>query len=210
MSAVEITDATVLHGPYELASLADVNSPDSKESPGVRLLVRVQDYANGADADVLLESIRDFVADGNDADGYTVNDLPEDVRDTMSEWADSCVQIYTYPMWQEFVDLCLWTEDVQGTLGYPEDGDLTKIAMLAEFLVAERLMGVLLAERAQRLLEANPATNEVVESPHGFVYRASQENGDQVDCQGCGNPLDDDLPIVNDDEDYAFHEGCKD
>lgn len=209
MSAAEITDVDLSHSVFALADLADVNSPDTQESPGATFLTRVQSSANEADADVLLEAIRDFVAQGGDAEEFDVNDL-DTLRDSMSEWADSDVQIYTYPLWQEFVDLCLWTEDVQGTLGYPEDGDLTKIAMLAQYLVAERLLGVLLAERAQRLLEANPATNEVVESPHGFVYRASQENGDQVDCQGCGNPLDDDLPIVNDDEDYAFHEGCKD
>lgn len=47
----------------------------------------------------------------------------------------------------------------------------------------------------------------IIESPSGWSYRESQENGDQVDCHGCGNPLDDDLPIVNDGDGFAYHEG---
>lgn len=50
--------------------------------------------------------------------------------------------------------------------------------------------------------------NPIIESPSAWSYRRSQENGDQVDCQECGDPLNDDLPIVNDAEGYAYHEGC--
>lgn len=50
--------------------------------------------------------------------------------------------------------------------------------------------------------------NEVIESPSGWSFRESQENGDRVDCRECGDPLDDDYPIVNDEEGYALHEGC--
>lgn len=48
----------------------------------------------------------------------------------------------------------------------------------------------------------------IIESPSGWSFRNNQENGDQVDCWNCGNPLDDDYPIVNDEQGYAYHEGC--
>jgi hypothetical protein len=66
-------------------------------------------------------------------------------------------------------------------------------------------------ERLRYLLrdpDEAPQDDAVVESPSGWSFRSSQENGDQVDCMGCGNALNDDLPIVNDDEGYAYHEGC--
>lgn len=52
------------------------------------------------------------------------------------------------------------------------------------------------------------ASDPVVESPSGWSFRESQENGDQVDCRECGDPLDDGYPIVNDAEGYAYHAGC--
>lgn len=48
----------------------------------------------------------------------------------------------------------------------------------------------------------------MIHSPSGWSYREEQENGDQVDCWSCGNPLDDDYPIVNDREGYAYHPNC--
>lgn len=51
--------------------------------------------------------------------------------------------------------------------------------------------------------------NPVIESPSGWSYRESQENGDEVDCQSCGNSLDDDLPISNDESGYAHHVACR-
>jgi hypothetical protein len=50
--------------------------------------------------------------------------------------------------------------------------------------------------------------DEVIESPSGWSFRASQENGDEVDCAACGDALNDDHPIVNDAEGYAYHEDC--
>lgn len=48
----------------------------------------------------------------------------------------------------------------------------------------------------------------VIDSPSGWTYRGSQENGDNVDCRRCGNPLDDNYEIVNDPDQYAYHEAC--
>ena len=54
------------------------------------------------------------------------------------------------------------------------------------------------------------ASDPVVHSPSGWSFRESQENGDNVDCWECGGPLDDDFPILNDNEGYAIHEDCED
>jgi hypothetical protein len=59
---------------------------------------------------------------------------------------------------------------------------------------------------ADCLEDAGPG--ELIESPSGWTFRASQENGDRVDCANCGNPLDDDYPIVNDADGFAYHVGC--
>lgn len=49
-----------------------------------------------------------------------------------------------------------------------------------------------------------------VTSPSGWTYRDDQQNGDGVSCAMCGDLLNDDLPIVNDGEGYAYHEVCAD
>lgn len=54
------------------------------------------------------------------------------------------------------------------------------------------------------------ASDPIIESPSGWSFRESQENGDNVDCWECGDPLNDDFPIVNDDAGYAYHENCLD
>ena len=52
-------------------------------------------------------------------------------------------------------------------------------------------------------------TGDSIHSPSGWRYAAAQENGDNVDCWECGNPLNDDRDvIVNDADGYAFHSGC--
>lgn len=48
----------------------------------------------------------------------------------------------------------------------------------------------------------------IIESPSAWSYRQSQENGDNVDCRDCGNPLDDNMPIENDEDGYAYHQPC--
>jgi hypothetical protein len=52
------------------------------------------------------------------------------------------------------------------------------------------------------------ASDPVIDSPSGWSYRASQENGEDVDCWSCGGPLDDDQPLATDAEGYAHHAGC--
>ena len=38
--------------------------------------------------------------------------------------------------------------------------------------------------------------------------RPEQENGDNVDCWWCGNPLRPEDPIVWDEDGFAYHERC--
>lgn len=52
------------------------------------------------------------------------------------------------------------------------------------------------------------ADSPIIESPSGWSYRESQKNGDRVDCADCGEPLDDNYPIENDDQGYAYHGEC--
>jgi hypothetical protein len=153
----DVFDIDLAHGVYVLAERADVHSPDSAESPGARFLNRCQDYANEVEAQVLLEAVRDF--DGEPED-FDLNALPNDLRDDVSEWADSAVQIYTYQCWQEFTDLCLWEEDLSD-LGEVDGDDLTRdVAMRAEYMVASRLIPALIAERARLIAEANPEPDD--------------------------------------------------
>lgn len=49
----------------------------------------------------------------------------------------------------------------------------------------------------------------IIDSPSGWSYRSEQENGDDVSCRGCGRNLDDDYPITNDKDGFAYHKGCE-
>lgn len=198
----EVIDADLDLGIYVLAERAEVRSPDTKESPGAKFLDRVQMSANEFDAEPLLRSILAFVEAGDDADDYGVNDLPDDVRDSMSESADSDVQIYTYQCWQEFTDLCMWEEDLS-EFGPGEGSDLTRdVAMRAQYIVAERLLGVLLAERAQAILRATLApylalgqdeeeallllAHDLDEDLHAFAP-STPGQGEEWQCSDCGD-----------------------
>lgn len=101
--------------PYQLAHLAGVSSPDSIESPGARWLERIYtDY---------LDMLEDY-------DGADIDD------DDIYERADSIVPIYTYEVWQVFVDLAAYQED-EVELSLFED--MEKAAMAALYYIAVRL-----------------------------------------------------------------------
>jgi len=100
---------------YELAHLAGVASPDTPESPGAHFLERVEsDY-------------QEHRKDGT----YDPDDSPHDI-------ADVCVPIYTYEVWQTFVDLAAWQEDPT-ELG-ADAGDMEQAAKVCLYLIAERLV----------------------------------------------------------------------
>jgi len=116
------------HKTYHLASLADTASPDHP------LVDNAQAFPPSPGA-IFLHRVEDATAEA------IVNAEGEDVNDLVHEVADSCVPIYTHELWQTFVDLAAYNEDV-GT----EYGDLTSLASLALYGVACRLVEALVAE----------------------------------------------------------------
>lgn len=109
---------------YQLANLADVQSPDSLESPGAQWLVQVASYADEIDAS------------------------EEYWQDEVSEAADSVVPIYTHNRWQVFVDLCAYTEDVND-IDPGASADMNDRAGLALYMIAERLLVALVEAKAE-------------------------------------------------------------
>jgi hypothetical protein len=109
---------------YSLALLADVASPDSLESPGALWLTRIESAAAN-----LLEECAELGGDPVDA---------------IHETADAIVPIYTHERWSVFTDLAAYNEDV--TDYGPDYSDLTAVAGVALYVVAERLLSILVDE----------------------------------------------------------------
>lgn len=102
--------------PYELASIADIATPSSKSSPGADFM----------------ESIQSVMMD------YLSSEL-EQVP--INEAADASLNVYTYDIWLQFVDLCAYNEDIDDIAG--DTMDMTQRASLALYLIAERLIDTL-------------------------------------------------------------------
>jgi hypothetical protein len=111
--------------PFHLASEAGCPSPDSADSAGAQFLSSVRDST--------IESL-DYLFDGDSTDlseAMQYNGADHDV-------ADSAVPVYTHDLWATFVDLGAYGEDVSD---YEPDGsDIEKIAQLALYVIAERLI----------------------------------------------------------------------
>lgn len=107
-------------GQNQLARMAGCGDPDTADSAGSRFLF----------------SVRDAVADAIDND--------EMDEDTAHEIADSAPDVYTHQRWLEFVDLAAYQEDVS-EYG-PTDDDLTRLAGVALYAIAERLVAALVEE----------------------------------------------------------------
>lgn len=99
---------------WQLARMAGVADPDSWDSAGAKFLVHIE---------------TGFV----DAEGLDDDDV--------HEIADSYVPVYTHDIWQTFVDLAAYGEDVSewGAFG----DDLTRVAAVALYMIAERLLAAL-------------------------------------------------------------------
>lgn len=120
------------YSPYWLASEVSCYSPDSEASPGAKFLDNIQDAVNEIEDDEL-------VADTTD--------------ERSSEWAheiaDQCVPVYTYPMWQTFVDLGAFNEDPE-ELGMTSD-DMTRCGMTCLYIIGHRLAVRLIEIRKEEL-----------------------------------------------------------
>lgn len=103
---------------YVLADMADCGAPDSRESPGA----------------VMLASVRDSVVEAIEHGRVTLDDF--DDRGQLHEIADGAPSVYTYTIWQTFVDLAAYQEESEFDV-WPDD--LTKAASLALYQISNRL-----------------------------------------------------------------------
>ena len=103
---------------FRIANEIDCACPDSPESAGAKML----------------DSVRDAVVQ---AYFYNDQDVSEDAfSDIVSECADGGPDIYTYTMWQEFVDLAAYNEDPT-ELG-ADGSDMDQCARICLYLISER------------------------------------------------------------------------
>ncbi len=129
-TTTKTTEPTV----WRLANDAGVAGPDSVTSPGADWLRLV--YGSALE---IAEQIRD--------NGWTVSAMIEDGDglDLVTESADSVVPIYTHNLWEVFVDLAAYTEEIED---YEIVDNLNHAASVALYLIAERLISVTLDEIA--------------------------------------------------------------
>lgn len=110
---------------YQLATLADCGTPDSPESPGALMLVGI--------ADEVYDNIDDL------------RDEPHP-EDRLNEIVDGWPSVYTYQMWEQFVDLCAWQESPNNT-----DEDMEHMAADCLYQIGERLARALWDEISEAL-----------------------------------------------------------
>lgn len=96
--------------------------------------------------------------------------------------------------------------DGDGNILTRDEGDVAQI--METFLYCETCDQPVTGEELGGHPEWEVFTDPQIELPSGWSYRAQQENGDNVDCHSCGNPLNDDHAIVNDNDGFAYHESC--
>jgi hypothetical protein len=106
---------------FELARIADCASPDTSDSPGAKFLLGVRD------------AVVDELTHSHAADGY-------DLADILTEIAENAPSVYTHERWQEFVDLCAYTEDVTE---FGSELTMTSLAAIALHQIAYRLAAAL-------------------------------------------------------------------
>ncbi len=124
----EILDEIKSRSAFALANDADSGCPDAKDSEGGLFLTRVRDS--------LLEQI-----DYHLGIGWTLADSIEEIRNDTHEIADGAPSIYTYTMWQQFVDLQAYHED---PTEYGDVEDMQKAAAICLYIIADRLVYTLL------------------------------------------------------------------
>lgn len=120
---------------YQLAGMADTHSPDTLESEGAEFLTIVRR--------AVADSLEEF-AGTSSADNLA--DLVEEFRDSddVRQIADDAPSIWTFTKFKQFTDLAAWQEDVSE---YSDgDTDMEKLAGIALYMIAERLIAALLTD----------------------------------------------------------------
>lgn len=116
---------------YTLANLASVTTPDTLTSPGATFLTGVRD------------ALEEAIAWHTDHDHMTPTEALADLRDEHHDITDGAVPIYTHQRWQTFTDLAAYTED-PSEIGDTDGRDMTDLAGMALYLIADRLITALL------------------------------------------------------------------
>lgn len=128
---------------WHLANLADCGSPDRPDRYGFApdgIAGQTFDPSPGAR---FLRSVADSVAEAID---YAGEDFDPDDFDA-HELADGAVPVYTHDIWEAFTDLAAYNED-PSEYG-ASDGDLTRMASVALYMIGERLAVALAREWAE-------------------------------------------------------------
>lgn len=108
------------HTAWELARMAGCSDPDTSDSVGAKFLLMVED---------------------------TLKEYDDPDYDTAWEIADNAPSVYTYEMWQQFIDLGAFEVDISEHL--PEITSMDQAARVALFIIAERLCIALIEENQE-------------------------------------------------------------
>ena len=126
---------------YQLARNAECADPDTLDSPGAKLLLGVRDD--------LIERLESEREDGQSW-AQVFGDLDDEGQ--LGEIADAAPDVYTARMWNQFVDLAAYQEDISGyvTAEIQPSGkalllieSLESAARMALYMIAERLVNAL-------------------------------------------------------------------
>jgi hypothetical protein len=153
-SLSELLDEWNEREPFVLARDADCGEPSKRDSDGSRFLVRVRNAVH--------ELLSELDSDGRNL----LRDGSMDDDGALDKIADSSVPIYTHELWSTFVDLSAYNEDVDEY----EPTDLTNAAGIALYVIAKRLVGSLVDEGRDALVEDDSAAVEraaLVGAEHG-------------------------------------------
>lgn len=123
-AAAKVRDLSV----WSLANTADCGTPDSETSAGAGFLKSV--------AYSVSDLMEEFDEDG----------APRDLDDRITEIADGAPDVYTHGLWVEFTDLAGYREDPSEIVG--DEHDMTKLASVCLYIIAERLARELVKEYA--------------------------------------------------------------
>lgn len=69
---------------------------------------------------------------------WDVWEASEEVTDEIAQCADGCVPVYTFEIWETFVDLAGWEQEMPEWLIGSDD--MTRVAMGVLYSIAERLL----------------------------------------------------------------------
>lgn len=140
---------------------ADTDSP-VRDHAGAQFLSGVRDAVWDLLSDLDTDDLMRLAADPSD-----VGWVDDDGR--VHEIADGAPSVYTYRRWAQFVDLAAFTEDTTDLAG--ENADVTSLAGIALYQIAERLAYALLTEAAEAL------AGELDDDEDGrfLVYRVDED-----------------------------------